>query len=553
MFHLSWSLRVKHFFLTHRWIEGLSIFLISAFACAMWISGPVFSDPDSFYHMKMTQLMLERHTAIVDFPWAAFTTLKNAYVDHHLLYHAILMPFVWAFGSVTGIKVATAVLFGICLTLFYGLLRSLRVRYAGIFTLLLLGTDDFAFRLSLAKAPSIGFLFLIGGYALLVHKQHRLLALLSFFFVWAYGGFMLLPIVVGMYVAFEVITALVRTGKWPGIRGLIRMGVPLWATLAGTLGGLLLHPSFPKHFQFYWQQVVQIGLVNYKDIIGVGGEWYPLSLQDLLSTPILLTSLLIASVIVVTIKRRVRYSNGTLTAVMMAGVFFLFTLKSQRYIEYYIPWGFLAAALVLNESGALLAAGELVRKLWRRVPQQLFPKTVAICMVMYVCIFIPGIVVTSIIQTNDSLHQGVPINRFAGAMEWLRQHSTQGDILFHNDWDDFPMLFNGVTRLRYIVGLDATFMYNYNHDLYWEWVHITTGEKKDGLFEAIQNDFNARFVLVDADHTGLYNNIVNDGRFEIVYHDDETTIFRIPRSTTSQPEGTTVSDQGQTSDPVSTQ
>jgi hypothetical protein len=551
MFHRSPALRVKKLWLDHRWIEGLLIFCAATLICTAWIGGPVFSDPDSFYHIKVTQLMLHRHEAITDFPWLAFTTLKDAYVDHHLLYHILLMPFVWALGGVIGIKVATALLFGACITLFYGILRSLHVRYAAVFALMLLCTEGFAFRLALAKAPSIGFLFLLGGYALIVHRQHRLLVLLNFFFVWAYGGFLLLPILATIYATISALYQLTHTGRWPRLRELLHTYLPTWATVGGTVAGLLLHPSFPKHFQFYWQQIIQIGLVNYRDIIGVGGEWYPTPFSELLVSPILLTITLGAAA-TASIAMRKKQSVAAWTALAMTIVFFLFTLKSQRYIEYYIPWGYLTAALFLHGSGILHRGKYIISILRGRMHADVLPRTAAVLAVLYIVIFLPGIMITNMTRAHHSLHNGVPTDRFAGAMNWLRSHSTKGDVLLHNDWDDFPVLFYGVTRLRYIVGLDPTFMYKYNPDLYWKWVNITIGEQKDNLLEIIQGDFGARFVLVDSDHVELYNNIINDGRFSLVYHDSETSIFRVPRSKTDSKVQTSPSDPDQTLDPEST-
>ncbi len=547
MFHRSLTLRIKKFWLDHTWVEGLLLFCSATAICAFWISGPVFSDPDSFYHIKLTELMLHRHRAITDFPWLAFTTLKDAYVDHHLLYHILLMPFVWLWGGVVGIKVATALLFGACITLFYTVLRSLRVRFSFLFALMLLFTEDFAFRLSLAKAPSIGFLFLVGGYALLVHRKHRLLALLSVFFVWAYGGFLLLPILATLHATIILIGTLLHSGRWPSLREVARIYIPTWATAGGTIVGLLIHPSFPKHFQFYWQQIVQIGLVNYRDVIGVGGEWYPTPLNDLLSSPILLTTLLVIAILSA-VRMRKAPTTATWTAIIMTGVFCAFTLKSQRYIEYYVPWGYLSAALLLRDSGILYHTNRFRAAIRRFRTEDLLPSVSGILIASYVCIFVPGIMITNATQTNSALHRGDSIHRLAPTMDWLRNHSTKGDVLFHNDWDDFPILFYHVTRLRYIVGLDPTFMYTYNPELYWKWVDITIGKQKDQLLEIIQQDFGARFVLVDSDHPELYENMINDGRFTIVYHDSEATIFRVPRpqgpqTTPSTPPSSSAPDQ----------
>lgn len=516
------------------------LFVLAALLFTWWIAAPTFTDPDSFYHLKIADMMIKNRAAITEFPWLQFTTLTDTYSDHHLLYHIFLIPFILLFNKIVGMKVATVVLAAATVAFFYFMLRRLQVRYAFLFSLLLLFTSGFAFRMALSKAPSVGFLFLMGGFFLILTNKRKLLAILSFFYVWAYGGFLLLPVVAFVHNAVGV-------GRWawqhkavPSPRQLITHFADTLITVAGIAAGLLIHPSFPKHFQFYWQQVIQIGLVNYQDIVSVGGEWYPTSLQDLLTSPLLLTSLVIIAGVawVATAKKQTQASTTTL---IMTLIFFLFTLKSQRYIEYYIPWGYLFAALSLTASGLLTkfkSVKEAVQQGWKGDALQ---RTVTILVAAYVLIMIPGIMLTDAKRLSNQLHNGIPVDRFAKVGTWLREHSTKGDIIFHNDWDDFPALFYNVARDRFIVGLDPTFMYNKNPELYKTWAAITRGEKADNLLEVIQGDFRARFVLIDHEHDAMRNNIIADGRFKQVYEDHEVTVFRVPRkaqSATTTPQQT---------------
>src|SRR5688500_18714804 len=51
-----------------------------------------FSDPDGFYHAKVSQLM-EQGELESQFPWLQFTTWRAEYADQHYLYHWLLIPF----------------------------------------------------------------------------------------------------------------------------------------------------------------------------------------------------------------------------------------------------------------------------------------------------------------------------------------------------------------------------------------------------------------------------------------------------------------------------
>ena len=77
------------------------------------------------------------------------------------------------------------------------------------------------------------------------------------------------------------------------------------------------------------------------------------------------------------------------------------------------------------------------------------------------------------------------------------------------------------------IGLDPTFMYNYDQDKYWKWVNITKGEEKEAVYNQAKNDFNASYMLVEEDHKKMERNIRRDDRFKQVYEDEEATIFQL--------------------------
>lgn len=528
MYRRSKILRFKKFWLHNPWVGVLLIFCLAAAAYTFWIATPFFVDPDSFYHLKISEMMIKKRQAVVDFPWLQFTILKDAYVDHHLLYHIFLIPFILLFGSIVGIKFATVILAASTIVLFYILLRSFHIRYAEFFALLLLFTSSFSFRIALSKAPSVGFLFLVGGFFLLARQKYKLLILLSFFYVWSYGGFMLLLILALIFSAITVADCFLKKKKMPQWREGVALLKPVLAVGVGIIAGLLIHPSFPQHLRFYWNQIIQIGLVNYQNVIGVGAEWYPTGVATLLGSLLLVNSVVLIAVVIFVVTWR-RQPVLPKVALAMFIIFFFFTLKSRRYVEYYVPWGYIFAAFTLHASGMLDYAQRLITKNIRGLARDWFSRTVAITIVAYALFMIPGLAASEAGRLYRSFRSDSPVDQFASAGAWLREHSNQGDIVFHDDWDNFPALFYNVAKVRYIVGLDPTFMYNYNPDLYWQWARITKGEQTENLLEIIQGEFKARFVIIDSDHSAMRANIEQDGRFKLVYEDKEVSIFRVPR------------------------
>ncbi|PIW36713.1 MAG: hypothetical protein COW24_04075 [Candidatus Kerfeldbacteria bacterium CG15_BIG_FIL_POST_REV_8_21_14_020_45_12] len=535
----SKALLLKKIWLDHQnWFVPILLSCLAAVLFTLYLSAPTFKDPDSFYHLKIAELMMDSKSAIVDFPWLPFTTLGDAYVDHHFLYHVFLIPFILILPPITGMKVATVLLATGTIALFTILLQSHRVRYAPFFVLTLLFSQPFAFRMGLSKAPSFAFLFLVGGFWLITTRRFRMLALVSFFFVWSYGGFILLPILGTTYSIIDIIRHRFINRSWPNLRQTLTASKPLLTTYLGTIAGLLIHPSFPQHLQFYWQQVIQIGLINYGGQIGVGGEWYPLAFSDLIAGIILPSALCLIAIVAIlaTLKKQ---SVAGLTALCMTLVFFLFTLKSQRYIEYYVPWAVLFSALALQASGWLDWIPALIKRANHRWFTDAFTTTIGALTLFYLIFIIPSIWIMNAQSTYSGLHGGIPVDNFSGAGTWLRAHATKGDIIFHSDWDTFPQMFYQAARGRYIAGLDPTFLYNKSPDLYSAWVGITTGKTSDNLLETIQGDFHARFVIIENDHESMLRNITNDGRFTWVYEDNDYTIFRVPRLPAITPEATT--------------
>lgn len=528
MFHRSASLRFKQFWLQHAWVGMVLVFVIAAVVFTVITATPSFKDPDSFYHLKMAELMMKRREAVTAFPWLQFTTLGKSYADHHLLYHVALVPFIAVFGNIVGMKVATVLLAASVIMLCYALLRSFHVRWALVWSMVLVASPGLLFRLSLAKASGVALLFLIGGWWCITTRRYGLLGIISFFYVWAHGGFPLLAITAIIIAVILLLHRLLIEERRIDKQLLLRALTPVGIVLMGTTLGMVIHPSFPNHLTFYWQQIVEIGAVNYHAIIGVGQEWLPRSFHELIADEVLVISLLLISGIagVATLKKQ---QPASLSAAVLAVGFLLLTLKAQRYIEYFIPWAILASALTLHYAGVLDEIRQLPKKTRQWWHSTVLTQTTIIVGLLIILVALPGTAAVSVVNTWRTHQNGIPNTRYAGATDWLKQHSTKGDVVFHSDWDDFPILFYNVGRARYIVGLDPTFLYRRNEELYWKWVNITIGKQTERVFETIKQDFKARFVFIEQDHTAFKQVVENDSRFIKAYEDSEAVIYRIPR------------------------
>src|SRR3989338_10252386 len=106
--------RIRSYFLNRPALAYLGIFFASVALFTYLQVDPTFADPDSFYHAKAALLLRDRG-AITEFPWLSATTLRYNFIDHHFLYHLLLIPFITWFTPLIGLKVATVFLASLAL------------------------------------------------------------------------------------------------------------------------------------------------------------------------------------------------------------------------------------------------------------------------------------------------------------------------------------------------------------------------------------------------------------------------------------------------------
>ena len=474
-----------------------------------------FADPDSFYHAKMA-LLLRDGGVTTEFPWLSATTLRYAYVDHHLLYHLLLIPFVTFFDPLIGLKIATVVLAVAAVVGFYWLLRTLRVSGALFYALLLLTTNPFIFRINLAKAQALVLLALFIIVYLLLNKRYLSLVVASALYVWLYAGWPLLLVLVLGFVGTNVVVSRIKNG-WQPDRAASQQSWWLLGSVGIGLGaGVFFSPFFPLNVSFYWQQSFKIAVINYQNIIAVGGEWYPYQLSELLlsAIPLLVVVVFGLIVFVSTVKKQ---PVGSWALLFFSVIFFALTLKSRRNVEYLVPFSLAFAALAISRGGL---------ETW--LQQRRRPALIVVSIsLLFFAAFSP-LIYRDVTSVRQQYAAGFSLSRMAEPAAWLRQHVAPKEIIFHSDWDEFPFLFYYNDQHYYLVGLDPTFMYENSRSLFLEWADITAGNTTTGLAEKITALFNAQYVLVDYHQNALFDrNLRADSSFERVFENSEVRIYRV--------------------------
>ncbi|MFH1536543.1 MAG: hypothetical protein ABID45_00985, partial [Patescibacteria group bacterium] len=262
--------------------------------------------------------------------------------------------------------------------------------------------------------------------------------------------------------------------------------------------------------------------INYQDKIGVGGEWYPYAIYDLMAgAPILFLILLIALFLFGFNIKKLKALNW-FSFILFVG-FLLLTLKSRRYVEYFVPLAVWFSAVTVSP---YLKLDTIITKI-KNILNYKYYKLALICLaVLFFSFSVPAIVASDFKHNDKDLKRGSSFYRFSAAGKWLEENGKKEGIVLHSDWDEWPLLFFWNSNNYYIVGLDPTFMYNYDVDLYWKWVNITLGKEED-VYNIAKNDFNASYILLEKDHRKMDRNIMKDEQMKMIYEDEEAKIYEV--------------------------
>lgn len=523
------------------WLSYVVVYAVAFLLLLVFQASPYFADPDSFYHAKMA-LLIRDQGIVTNFPWLQLTVLGQHYTDQHFLYHVLLIPFVSWLPPLIGLKLATVVFGALFATVFYWACRRLNVRWPIVFVLILLAIRPLTFRMSLAKAPSTALVFLFVGLVWMFEYKLKRLFALAFAYVWYYGGFPLLGVSAAIITTTswlhnrlitkhnshqfvnKVMSLVTRASRhhrqrWPNLTVFL-------VVVGGLVAGLVVNPYFPSNIGFYEQQLVNIGIINFQKVIGVGNEWYPYNVGDLLANGALATLLILIALVGCVLRFRAQSKRSWALFVLM--VFsFLLTLKSRRYVEYYIPLAVFWSAVSISDALRGIQLKQAVQQFRRWFFRRRIGQVFGVLIGVYIALGIGFVVGRDFRNERKDLQSGFLATKFQPVSEWLAANTPPGSRIVHSDWDEFPVLFYHNTHNTYIIGLDPTFLYKANHDTYWTWANITLGKFQGDIVNAVSRTLQSRYVFVAAGHDVMDRQFRRHPEFEIVYQDQEATVYHL--------------------------
>jgi len=491
-------------------------------------------DYDGYYHMKWARLLWENMKAKHFFPptftWLPLTTLNpHAYVDHHFLYHILLIPFTWFRDIQTGGKVAAIIFASLAVFACYWLIIRYEIRYRLLWLLALLASSaPFLYRMNMTKAPPFAIIFLVIGTWLMFEGKHRPLLPLAFVFALTYDMFVLLILAAGIWTV--VIGWSEQRFEWR----------PLAFVVIGCGLGLVINPYFPHNLYLFWEHArVKITAVDFAT--KVGNEWYPYDTREFLANCFVALAAMLTGYLAFDVTDRKR-SQKPLYFLILATALLLMNARWKRFAEYFPPFAILFAAFTLEQFWRGRAVfthlpddvlEDLQPFLDREAPtgvakERKHHETWRIVKIAFVALALAAVFGVNVYRTAGDISESDPRNFYSRGAAWMRVNIPANQLVFNTDWDDFPRLFYFDSSHVYVSGLDPTYLFDQNAELSRLYDRITLGEEEDPG-PLIRDRFGARWVFSDNtdDHVSFYDNALRSGWFERVYKDDDCTILRI--------------------------
>jgi hypothetical protein len=510
-------------------------------------------DYDAYYHFRWSRMLWEGMRA-GHFPPAfdalPLTTLNpRDYVDHHLLFHVLQIPFTFFSDFEVGAKIGTW-LFS-CLAVFscYWLLVRNRVSYPLVWLVAVIGSSaPFLYRMSMGKAMSVSIVLLVAGIHLLFERRYRWLLPLAFVFALTYDMVFLLWAVAFFWLLVTV---------WQEREINREVGLAALAfgfVLAGTVLGFVINPYFPHNFQLLYEHLV-IKVTTKEFSTTVGSEWYPYTTWEFLGNcGVALAAMLVGYVAFKDSSSKERQRAFLL--LLFSTFLMVVNMRWRRFAEYFPPFAVLFAAFAVEphlrlvrqrfaaraveapaapaeatEAGAALPAPARVERAraWEIILVSTAFVLLASSTVWY-----------ARVTAQDIAGMSGP-RMYSGGAEWLRKNAEPGELIFNTDWDDFPKLFFYNPQLAYVSGLDPTYLLDKDKALAELHGKITIakdlsdGEVAD-LGKLIRDNFCvgegdarrcARYAFTDHEHEDFYNDALDSGWFDEVYSDGDCAILRL--------------------------
>ncbi len=465
------------------------LFLAVVSVLQWYIPQPV--DDDTAYHFAVGQL-IGKYGILHSFPWTPFSWQFDNYADKEFLFHLLFVP-LGGLGFVTASRVVGVVAGTLILSTLYLVLRSEKVVMAGVWALIPLGASAFVYRFAMVRPHLLSIALALILLWACARGRMYILACVAVIYPLAYVAFWQIPLI--LLVATESSRYLADERlRWK----------PAVTLLAGIVVGVLLHPNTTNLLGINWIHMTDILFRNAwggKVEFNLGTEFDPFPMSGWCYY--LLVVLFMAMTALV-LSWRDRRQNSFPLACAIATVFFgVLTLKSGRFLEYFVPCTVLSLAVATRPMGTKLIAPVLLGvSLLYTLLLGTYPYTVLGALDAKAVYLEPA--------TAEFFAQQIPV----------------GSQVFTTNWDYTGNLMVTLPERRFLVAADPTLLYKKDPQLYALWHRLPESAPPDTA-ELIRRRFNSRFVISrnDPKFWPFFDALTTDSRVKCLLADKNWVLF----------------------------
>ncbi len=491
---------------------------------------------DGFYHLRMADFYARGIIQDVgnNFHWTKHSIWNGAFVDKDYLWHLYLLPFTFLTdGGASELEfvgiLATSLAAALIALVSYFIFFREKVALPLFWVLLLFSVSEvFLYRSMLCRSHLLSIIFCLLGWYAIANRSYRWLFLVALFYTLSYTAPHVLFVLVFIWAGVEVAYNFLSFQTKPSIKDhsasrferpsfffytisfFRNISKPFLSVVLGISVGMLVHPAGTKLISFWYAQnllvpsqaleIPGLGLAELvfsegsggQDEIStlkVGAELYPMTSREFLVRHFIGLALLLFPWVMMTFLR-IRPQRKAIFAYGCAVCFFVLSLISQRFAEYFSPFIILAAGMMFSHC---FKSQEW--KNWKRNSAS-FVKFVR---VVFIIGFLGNFILKPLLLMNKVEERELRIYQPVG--DALQKHVPKGESIFHASWDAFPQLFFFAPEYNYVVGLDPTFLYLYSKEDFESYQAIVQGRiklagKDFDPFHEIQTRFGMRYVIV---------------------------------------------------------
>jgi hypothetical protein len=432
----------------------IACFIVLAGLLQQFIPYPI--DDDTAYHFSVGQL-IRKYGILHEFPWTPFSWQAVHYGDKEFLFHLLFVP-LGGLGFVSAARLVGTLAGALVIATLFLILRSERVRFAGLWALLPLGCSEFVFRIGLVRPHLLSITLALTLMWAFVRKRLYLLAVVAFLYPLTYVAFWQIPLI--LILAAQ--SARLLSGEKPPWR-------PVTVVIGGIVLGLALHPNTYNLIQMNWIHMSDILFQSAwgRKVANLGKEFNPYPLPEW-GRYLVVVVLMAGTALIISWRNR-KSGSVPLAFALAAVIFGLLTARSLRFIEYFVPFSVAAAALAA-----------------RNINKSFLPHALLAISVLYTA----GLGTEP--YKNLSMKHKAHIEPEIAHL--FSQKVPLGSRVFTTGWDYTGNLMLALPERHFIVAADPTLFWKKDPELYDIWCRIPLDAPIDSV-EAIRRLFKSRFVI----------------------------------------------------------